>query len=69
MLKRIIQASLIAICSTSLVGCTLSHQPPTCDQLKSQWLYYTTNPNLEASWNTNGQKEALQQKMTAMNCV
>jgi hypothetical protein len=69
MLKRIIQVGAIIICSTILSACTLSHTPVTCDQLKRQWLYNNTNPNVEASWTTSSQHDALRQKMIEMNCL
>jgi len=69
-LKKIIQTSFVIItCSTALLGCTLHHPPNTCEQLKRQWMYYTTNPNVEASWITSSQKDVLRQKMVAMNCI
>lgn len=70
MLKQIIQIiSIAALLSATLSGCTLSHAPPTCDQLKREWLYNTTNPNIEADWTTSTQKDALRQKMIDMNCM
>lgn len=66
MLKTIIQAGCLTLCGITLFGCTLSHQPPTCDQLKRQWMYYTTNPNAESG---NLNRQQLLQKMQDMNCL
>jgi hypothetical protein len=66
MLKKIIQVSCLISLGTTLLGCTLSHQPSTCDQLKRQWLYYTTNPNAE---NGNLNIDQLRQKMHQQNCM
>jgi hypothetical protein len=64
MLKRIIQVSCLVITVASSIGCTLSHQPPTCEQLKRQWLYSSTNPSA-----INGiDRDKLQQKMAELNC-
>lgn len=66
MLKAIIQATCLTLCGITLFGCTLSHQPPTCEQLKRQWMYYTTNPTVE---NGSLNIAQLRQKMAEMNCI
>jgi len=69
MLKKIIQASIVILCSASIFGCSMSHQPTTCDQLRRQWIYQTTNVNIEASSTTSAQQDALREKLRAMNCM
>jgi len=68
-LLRIFGLSILLL---QLVGCTLS-APPTdprliCKGLKRQYIYNRTNNNTEASFTTNGQKEALTQQMRALHC-
>lgn len=65
MLKKLIQVSCLAALIATLFGCTLSHQPPTCDQLKRQWIYYTTNPTAGDAINI----DKLHQKMQEQNCL
>ena len=69
MLTKIIQISCFTLLGITLAGCAVSNKPPTCDQLKREWLYYTTNPNIEASWTTDTQKAKLRQQMIDNNCI
>lgn len=65
MIKKTLFASSLLLSALIMAGCTVSNQPPTCEQLKRQWLYNNTNANLEAGWITSSQQQDLQQKMQA----
>jgi len=60
----------VGLFTTTLLttGCTLNHEPNTCEQLKRQEIYYKTNPNIEAAMTTGSQKEALKEKLNQMKC-
>lgn len=70
---KILAASLSLILASALLnGCALiksSNEQQLCTKLKREWTYHTNNPNREAAWATNAQKEQFRQKMRDNNCI
>lgn len=60
----------VAVAASLLNGCELTKSNNNvCTKMKREWLYNTNNPNREATWNTQAQKDAFRQKMKENNCI
>lgn len=64
--------SLISIVmAIALAGCTINppaNQEELCNKLKREAIYNSVNPNMQATWTTTAQKDALKQQLKANNC-
>lgn len=72
MLKKILLLTAVSLLCGALAGCELN-QPrlkddTNCTRLKRQYLYNQTNPNYEANWTTNSQRDSLKKQMEQNNC-
>lgn len=72
MLKKLLLISCISFLCSTMVGCTLNQtrlkDDSNCARLQRQYLYNQTNPNYEAGWVTDSQRDSLKQQMTKNNC-
>lgn len=72
MLKKLAILFSLPLILSLLSGCAFNKpaaQADVCTKMKRELIFRTGNPNHEAAWTTQAQKEAFKQKMRENNCI